>query len=247
MGRLAHGLAAPARARTLPVLKGPGRGLRVRSGRANLRVLGKGEPQVEQAFLGLLAPGKVVYDIGANIGWYSLLAARQGCRVFAFDPDIANAAVAGHNASANGLAVTVTAAAVTDEDGWLAFLLRGSLMSRLEKDDTARQAERRAQRNAGSNGRMHVPAVRLDSWITQTGNPPPDVVKIDVEGAEVGVLRGMRQTLQACRPTLIIELHGTNVEVAEELDDAGYRHTAVETDGDARESPWWAHVLATPR
>ena len=49
------------------------------------------------------------------------------------------------------------------------------------------------------------------------------------------------------RPSLIIELHGTRDEVADQLDAAGYEHSAIEVDVPTREAPWWAHVLATPR
>lgn len=243
-------LTAPARRMPLPVLVGSGRGLRVRVGESNIRVAARGEPAVEHAFLGLLSPGDVVYDVGANIGWYSLLAARrvgpQGS-VVAFEPSLQNALYAHQNAIANGLAnMTVVPAALTDEDGWLAFLDKGSLEGRLEKDDSEAQAQRRAQRELRVRGRTIVPVARLDSWLERTGSRPPNVVKIDVEGAEVGVLRGMRETLASAAPTLIVELHGTREEVADELDRAGYEHRSIERDLPTRQAPWWAHVIARP-
>lgn len=61
------------------------------------------------------------------------------------------------------------------------------------------------------------------------GRPAPDVVKIDVEGAELGVLEGMRETFQQHRPTLICELHGTAPEVCDFLESLGYRLEALET------------------
>ena len=87
-----------------------------------------------------------------------------------------------------------------------------------------------------------VPMIPLDTLGLR-----PDVVKIDVEGAEVGVLRGMAHTLEHARPTLIVELHGTREEVAEALDRAGYEHRAIEGGAPTREAPWWAHILARPR
>ena len=132
-----------------------------------------------------------MYDLGANIGWYSLLAARVvGPRgsVLAFEPSLENALLAQQNATVNGLDnITVVAAALTDRDGWVAFLQRGSLEGRLEKDDSDAQAERRARQRIRFEGRTLVPITSLDSWLAQTGEPPPSVVKIDVEGAEVGV------------------------------------------------------------
>jgi FkbM family methyltransferase len=216
-----------------------------------IRVTGKGEHEVERTFLGLLSPGDVVYDIGANIGWYSLLAARAvgpAGRVFAFEPSVSNAFYAQSNARRNGFPnITVVPAALTDEDGWLSFLLNGSLEGRLAKDDTERQAQRRARRGQPSLEREFVAAATLDRWLAQTGETPPTVVKIDVEGAEVGVLRGMRSTISTSRPALIVELHGTREEVADELDNLGYAHRAIESGTPTREAPWWAHVLATPR
>jgi hypothetical protein len=69
-------------------------------------------------------------------------------------------------------------------------------------------------------------------------------MKIDVEGAEAGVLRGMMRTLRSLKPALVIELHNTGIEVADLLDEAGYRHGLIESSASTREGPWWAHVLA---
>jgi FkbM family methyltransferase len=243
-------VTGPARRAALPVIRGNGRGLRVRVGDSIIRVAARGEPDVERAFLEMLRPGAVVYDVGANIGWYSLLAARavgaQGS-VLAFEPSLENAHYAQQNAAGNGLAnVTVVAAALTDENGWMTFLERGSLEGRLDKDDSDAQASRRARHTFEAKGTTLVPITTLDSWLARTSRPAPDVVKIDVEGAEVGVLRGMHETLATARPTLIVELHGTRDEVADELDRAGYEHRAIERDLPTREAPWWAHILARP-
>jgi FkbM family methyltransferase len=236
----------------IPVLGGNGRGLRVQFGESAIRLgLGsRGELAVERALLDLLSPGDVFYDVGANIGWYSLLAGRavgpRG-RVLAFEPSFENALCAQRNARRNGLAnISVVAVALTDQDGWMTFLERGSLEGRLDKDDCEAQAERRAKRAAEIKGRALVPIATLDRWLAGSGAPAPSVVKIDVEGAETGVLRGMRRTLTSIRPALIIELHGTGREVADELDRAGYEHHAIEIDAGAREAPWWVHIMATP-
>jgi FkbM family methyltransferase len=245
-----HRLAGPLRLVALPVFTGNGRGLRVRAGDSTIRILSRGEPKVEAAFLDLLHPGDVVYDLGANIGWYSLLAARavgaEG-KVFAFEPSVQNAALAEGNARQNGFDnVMVIPAAVTDEDGWMTFQHRGSLMGRLVKEDSLAQSERRAKRDAKVKGETIVPITRLDAWIVATDQPPPDVVKIDVEGAEAGVLRGMSETLARARPRLIVELHGTRREITQLLDSLEYEHVGVGQDagGDAS-SP--THLLARPR
>jgi FkbM family methyltransferase len=244
-------LTRPARHAPLPILTGAGRGLRVRFGESALtRAVSRIEPEVEDTLLALLHPGDVFYDVGANIGWYSMLAARavgSSGKVIAFEPTVFNAALLQKNAAGNRLAnVTTIPAAVTDQDGWATFLYGGSLEGRLGKDDCEEQAERRAKRRTPKRSSV-VPIVALDSWLRETEQPPPNVLKIDVEGAEVGVLRGMTQTLHTVKPALVIELHNTQVEVADLLDSIGYEHSPIESDLPTREGPWWAHVLARPR
>jgi FkbM family methyltransferase len=246
-----HRLTQPVRRSAVPVLAGTGRGLRVRFGESTLiRVARTVEGRIEDAILQELAPGTVFYDIGANIGWYSLLAARvvgPTGHVVAFEPSLSNATLAQGNAAANGFQnVTVVCAALTDEDGWMTFLDKGNLQGRIDKDDFEAQAEFRAKRDQRIQHRTPVPVARLDSWLEQTGEPPPGVVKIDVEGAEVGVLKGMAETLRRSGPTLIIELHRTREPVADFLDAAGYEHAPIEFDGPTRAAPPLAHLLARP-
>lgn len=247
-----HRLTQPARRTAVPVLSGAGRGLRVRFGESSLiRAFRTLEGRVETAILSELEGGATFYDVGANIGWYSLLAARAvgpAGRVLAFEPSFANAALTQANAAVNRLAnVTVMCAALTDTDGWLTFLDKGNLQGRLDKDDFDAQGEFRAQRNQRVLARVPVPVARLDSWLEQTGEPPPDVVKIDVEGAELGVLRGMVRTLESAGPTLVVEMHRTQREVADFLDGAGYEHAPIEyPDRPTRDTPPLTHVLARP-
>lgn len=246
-----HRLVDPVRQIPLPVLKGHGRGLRVRVGDAPVRVFSRGEPVVEEMFLSLLREGDVVCDIGANIGWYGLLAARKvGPRgkVFAFEPALLNAALAEKNARQNRLSnLIVVPEAITDQDGWLTFLDRGSLMSRLDKDDSAAQAERRARQGGRVKGETVVRVTTLDHWLVAADQPAPNVVKIDVEGAEAGVLRGMRQTLTVAKPQLIVELHGTRQEVVEVLESVGYEHAFIGHAGDVRGTPSQRHLIARPK
>ncbi len=243
-----HRLTRPLRRVALPVLAGNGRGLRVEVGESIIRVASRGEHRVERVLLDRLSPGDVVYDLGANIGWYSLLAARAvgpTGAVFAFEPELENAFHAQRNARANGFEhMTVVPAAVTDVDGWLEFQLRGSFEGRLGKIDTQSQKKVMDRPDSHFKGTQLVPALALDSWIAATGQPPPTLVKIDVEGAEVGVLRGMRETLASARPALIVELHATREDVADELDAAGYEHSAIESQGPSREAEWNEHLLA---
>jgi FkbM family methyltransferase len=227
----------------MPILRGNGRGLRVRFGPSTLsRVIKPSEGLIEDTILGLLEPGKVFYDVGANIGWYSLLAARAGARVIAFEPGEENIRLLRQNAISNDLDVTIVECAVSDQDGYATFLEKGSLMGRLDKDDDPAQAERRQRHGHHVSATREVPVVSLDAW----DGPAPSVVKLDVEGGEIGALRGMTRLLTAVRPTLIVELHGTREAVLDALDEHGYAHRPIEMDVPSRECPWWAHILATP-
>lgn len=246
-------LTRPVRRSALPIVVGAGRGLRVRFGDSALtRALARAEAQVEDAFLELLSPGEVVYDVGANIGWYSLLAARAvgaSGKVVAFEPSLANAALLRENAATNRLAnVTVIAAAVADHDGWATFQHRGSLEGSLSRNGEAgAQAGRVAPLQRAVRELSVVPVLALDSWIAATAQAPPGVVKIDVEGAEARVVRGMSETLRAAGPALVIELHSTQAEIADALEEAGYEHALIQSAAPTREGPGWAHVLARPR
>jgi FkbM family methyltransferase len=228
----------------------------MRFGASNLgRVIRTFERGVEEAFLNVLHPGDVAYDIGANVGWYSMLAARRvgpTGEVIAFEPGLENAAHIKQNATINGFPnVFVVPAAVSDQDGWLTLLDRGSLLSRLDKDDDELQANRRAQREREIRetirGRIPVPVLALDTWIPQAKQALPSVIKMDIQGAEIGALRGMKETLRSAKPTLIIELHQTRDSVLDLLDRFDYEHRALEIDLPTREAPNWVHVLAQPR
>jgi hypothetical protein len=77
---------------------------------------------------------------------------------------------------------------------------------------------------------------------------PPDLVKMDIEGAEVAALRGASKLLDEHRPTLICELHGTNGAVTELLEQHGYEVRVVETPQiRPQDAEWYVHLLATPR
>jgi len=93
-----------------------------------------------------------------------------------------------------------------------------------------------------------VPVIALDEEIAAGALPPPDVVKIDVEGAEIAVLEGMAGTLAEHRPAVICELHDTHREFAEHMASAGYRVVNLEGSRPVEDqaSPS-AHALALPR
>jgi FkbM family methyltransferase len=162
---------------------------------------GLNELPVQEALRRLLAPGDVFFDVGSNVGFFSLLAAREvgpTGSVHAFEPIAQIAEAVRRNAARNGLDnVTVHAVAVSDMDGQADLLLAehpgGATLSHADAPPDL----------AGS---ATVPVVSLDGLVGTGRAPVPNVVKIDVEGAEMEVLDGMRAVLTAHRPHLVCEL-----------------------------------------
>jgi Methyltransferase FkbM domain len=85
--------------------------------------------------------------------------------------------------------------------------------------------------------------VAIDELVASGELPAPTAIKLDVEGAELRVLEGMRETLARHRPTLICETHGTVKKVTEALRSQGYSTEIVEPEG---EEAWNGHVVARP-
>lgn len=149
-------------------------------------------------------PGDVFYDVGANMGLYTLMAARRvapGGKVYAFEPHAGSLQSLLHNVALNGLqaVVEVIGSALHDREGYFPFnyhgTLGGSSMSQL--GDT-RDDHNRAFRPVFCELKHGVPADRL---IELGAIRPASLVKLDVDGNELLVLRGMRRLLtSAARP-----------------------------------------------
>ena len=126
----------------------------------------------------MIAPGDCVLDIGANAGYYTLLASRSVGpmgRVFAFEPLPLNLQFLREHIRLNGLVnVTVVRKAVSDRQGTARFAAGQSpLMGRLS-----------------SQGEMEIETVTIDGLVEGGVVPGPQALKIDVEGAEESVLAG---------------------------------------------------------
>ncbi len=183
--------------------------------------LGTYEPELQAAIRSLVRPGWTVYDVGANVGYVTLLLAQavgeQG-RVIAFEALPANQTRWQRNTALNGLEerARLVSAAVTDTEGTTRFLVGPS-------DDTGKAAGS-AGRRLRYTAALQVPCLSLDDFVYARGNPPPALVKMDIEGGEVLALRGMRRLLREAAPLLLLELHGeVSARLAwEELTAAGY-------------------------
>src|SRR5882757_3800337 len=152
---------------------------------AGLIVRGTLEPPVQEALRRLLAPGDVFYDIGANVGFFTLLGARlvgPSGRVVAFEPVPWCAHAVGRNIALNGFAhAQIRAEAVGAADGSARLLVVGEASwSHLES--TGRHADVRDE--------IDVTMVSIDGLVASGAIPPPDVLKIDTEGAELQAIEG---------------------------------------------------------
>lgn len=211
--------------------------------------LGTYETDLQQTVADLVQPGAVAYDVGANIGYISLLLARavgeQG-RVFSFEALPANLERLRHNLALNpfGDRVQVVAAAVSADSQPIRFLVGPS--------GAMGKAEGSAGRSLAYADALEVSGISLDDFVYRGENPPPDAIKMDIEGGEVLALQGMTRLLDEARPLILLELHGpeaarvawetlTQADYTIHVMTAGYPQV---TSLDALD--WKAYLVARP-
>jgi FkbM family methyltransferase len=197
----------------LPILQGPLRGRLWTVGSATHGCwLGSYEFAKQRLFSKAVAPGDVVFDVGANVGFYTLLAAiRAGSagRVYAFEPLPRNLEFLRRNLALNRIGnVTVLEAAVATLPGVVTFDVGGGPC--LGRVDAA--------------GTLAVRAVGIDALVSSEALPPPSVIKMDIEGGEVAALEGARNTLALHQPRIFLATHGTTAHRAccSLLESVGY-------------------------
>lgn len=200
--------------RVMPILQGRLRGKKWIVGAGEHGYwLGSYEMNKRQAFEAEIEPGTVIYDIGANVGYFSLLAAvltgKEG-KVFAFEPLPRNIEFLRKHIELNKMAqISVIEAAVSDHSGEAYFDLGASS----------------AMGHLSEAGEMRVRMVCLDEMLDKGELLPPDYIKLDVEGAEYEALQGARQLLEIHRPVLFLDTHNRkahNLTIAL-LEEIGYR------------------------
>lgn len=219
----------------LPVLAGPLAGARWIAASALQSCLeGSYELENQQLLVEWLQPGAVVFDVGANVGFFTLLAARlvgSGGRVIAFEPVPQALASLRRHLELNHLDnVTVIPAAVSAEAGQAHFQQHTDLtMGRL-----------------GDQGELEVELVSLDGLLDEL--PKPSLLKIDVEGEEVNVLRGASRLLREQRPMLLLATHGSAVheQCCGLLREAGYELEPLPYELETPEFDFLGELAATP-
>jgi len=151
-------------------------------------------PRLTEVFRAVIQPGDTFVDGGANMGFYSLLAAKAlkgSGRVVSFEPDPRNLPILHSNVMMNCLdgLIRIEPKALSDRecesDFWSApqNAWGGSLV----------------KRPGAESKRYRVSATTLDQYVVSTSLKPIDIIKLDIEGAEPQALRGMRGALRTAR------------------------------------------------
>jgi len=184
----------------VPILHGPLKGKKWIVGSSNHGCwLGSYEYEKQKLFAKTVKEGSVVYDIGAHVGFYTLLASElvspRG-KVIAFEPVPQNIHYLKEHLRLNRCNnVTVVESTVTDRNGIALF--EGSTNNYTG--------------HLSSKGCLEVKTVSLDALVSKGEIPPPDYIKIDVEGAEFLVLSGAKSILANHHPTMFLATHGIEV------------------------------------
>jgi FkbM family methyltransferase len=198
------------------------------------------ESKVQELLATHLRPGDCLFDVGAHIGFFSLLSSRlvgAAGSVVAFEPEPQNLAVLRANAARNNLPqLQIVEAAVWSSSGVLEFGRANQASSMMEGRVTAVSSR--------NDERIQVTGIAIDDFVKRNGGPLPNIIKIDVEGAELEVLKGAAEVIRSARPTVICEVHypADKPRIDAWLTERGYQLYSMD---DRTSFPAW--LLASPR
>jgi FkbM family methyltransferase len=220
-----------------------------------VEVITKGfyELDMVRVFQSIVGPNMVFFDVGAQVGQYTLLAAAAGAVVHSFEPDPATYRLLEHNVRTNRLTnVHLNSCALAEVSGDAIFYP--------STPENIGKGSLRTQSNF-SGAAFPVACLTLDDYVQRHGIDHIDLIKMDVEGAELHVLRGASKTLSASRkPRLLIEFLDSTLDLfgdscaklAEHLQGAGYKLFRIEPTGPVplvvkQNGTESANVLAVPQ
>lgn len=199
----------------MPILQGRLRGKKWIAGSSTNHGfwLGTREHKQRRIFEDTVSEASVVYDVGAHVGFYSLLASvitGPGGSVYSFEPFESNLRFLKEHLRINKVDnVTLFEVAVADKPGKAYFSPGiGSFDGRLTPD-----------------GRIEVDTVSLDDLHERGEIPAPEFIKMDIEGGEVAALEGARGILEQYHPTIFLATHGREIHArcVEFLEGLGYQ------------------------
>lgn len=198
--------------------------------------LGTYEPLIQHFLQRTIRHGDVFYDVGANAGFFTVLAARlvgQDGKVVAFEPHPINAQSVADQVKVNGFNnVVLINKAVSSERGIVTFcagkdLSMGYVGAPVPGEEV-----------------IEVEAITLDDVLED--HLPPTIVKVDIEGGGVELVRGARTVAEKHRPIWILEVHNHEEETAFKnlLVPLGYRFESLNSESIATDQGLPNHVIA---
>lgn len=186
----------------VPILSGKLRGKRWIVGSSIHRCwMGWYEYRKQRLISHAVQPNKIFYDIGANVGFYTLLGSLLvgAGKVFAFEPLPRNLGYLRQHLALNQIHnVEVLELAVSDDDAAALF----------EEESTGSMG------HLSGSGKIKVRTATLDSLLQQRKILPPDYIKMDIEGAELRALAGAQQCIRQYRPQIFLATHGREIHAA---------------------------------
>ena len=169
---------------------------------AQLYLFGTFEPATVKVLKRLVKSGDTALDIGANVGYMSLVLAKcvgNSGRVFSFEPDSKNFALLKRNIALNAdCNIEPIAKAVSDSHQPIRLYHA--------KFDFNAGAHSMLPSEKHSSDFVEIEATTIDEFVTSHGLKKVDVIKIDIEGAEMKAFNGMSETLRRSRPFVVCEL-----------------------------------------
>lgn len=228
---------------TTRIQSGPLQGYRFAVAPGNPFIFGTYELDSLTSVLSQLDGKAVVFDLGAHVGYYSMaLATKQGVQVYAFEPFPTNRALLERHLTLNHVEnVEVLPYAVAAEEGTVEF-------SNIE-NPTGNTYVTQSAHFQMSQEVISVPKVSIDHLVIEKGRlRSPDLIKIDVEGAEHDVLLGARQTIEQFRPIILLATHdfhlkGVKDQCLEFLRSRDYQVTPTD---EGKSLPGLDDFVATP-
>lgn len=191
--------------------------------------------------------GALCWDIGAHFGYHTFGFASQGARVLAFEPNGHNAARLKMNLEKNaGLAKNIRhmPVAVGDRDGEMVFVQSGELEGASSGSHLEEATPPLGKKAYAAFEKLTIPVTKLDTLI-EKGEAAPDLLKIDIEGAEFLALSGARKLLSTKRPLILMEVHHIRLmlHIQRLFDELKYETRILDEE---HATPSRCYIMATP-
>jgi len=217
---------------------------------AEQMITGEYELAAFAAFRQLAASGGVLYDVGAHVGYYTCAwLALGGNRVEAFEPLPSHCRILRETLDRNGMAdrAQVHPLALGAADGWARLIvseadLGASSAAYIEEVGGVDMLFRSGRYAVPDTRPLDVSIHRLDTAVSALNLPRPDLIKLDVEGAEASVLDGGEELIARFRPAILCEVHNIDAALymADRLARLGYDMQVLGKNGPNAACLWRA-------